>query len=278
MDVHRVPSDFAQWWTAFLRQWKFYLRTSRFLGLLLFVLIVTVAFTGVTVYLHDSGASGADYMYGAAGELGTFGIIIGAIIGGDAIAMDFGSGTGYFMLVLPVKRLVILLGRYAAAFVVTLVLIVVFLAVPLLGGIYFWGVTGIPWVGLGESFLLAALYGLAVLSTAFFFSALFRSPAVSMVATILILFLGFLIIDGVVGASLGYEPWFSLLYAGSVVGLPLVAQAHHTVQHTPIGAGRTITTHVWYPYTWEGTLILLAYFVIFLVLSAVVYQYKESKG
>jgi len=278
MDVHHVPSDLAQWWTAFLRQWKFYLRTSRFLGLLLFVLIVAVAFTGVTLYLHDSGSSGADYLYGAAGELGVFGIIIGAFIGGDAIAMDFGSGTGYFMLVLPVKRIVVLLGRYAAAFVTTLVLIVVYLVVPLLAGIYFWGITGIPWLSLGESFLLAALYGLAVLSTAFFFSALFRSPAVSMVATILILFLGFDIVDGVVGTFLGYEPWFSLLYAGSVVGLPLVAQAHHTVSHTPVGGGRTLTTHIWYPYIWEGTLILLVYFTVFLVLSAVIYQYKESKG
>jgi len=278
MDLAQLPSDFAQWRTAFARQWRFYLRTSRFLGLLLFVLIVVVAFTAVSIYQHDSGASGADYMYGAAGELGTFGIIIGAFIGGDAIAMDFGSGTGYFMLVLPVKRLVLLLGRFAAAFVTSLILIVVFFCVPLLGGIYFWGVAGIPWLGFGESVLLAALYALAVLSTAFFFSALFRTPAVSMVATILILFLGFVIVDAVVGTSLGYEPWFSLLYAGSVIGLPLVAQPHHTVMTTHIGAGRTITTHTWFPYIWEGVVILVAYFVIFLVISAVIYQYKETKG
>lgn len=278
MDLSHLPSDFGQWRTAFYRQWKFYIRTSRFVGLLAFVLIVVVAFTAVSIYQHASGLSGADYMNGAAGEIGTFGIIIGAFIGGDAIAMDFGSATGYYMLVLPVKRLVLLLGRYAAAFAVTVILILVFLAVPLLGGIYFWGVAGIPWLDLGETFLLAALYGLAVLSTAFFFSALFRSPAVSMVATILILFLGFLIIDAVVGTSLGYEPWFSLLYAGSVVGLPLVPQPHHTVSHTAVGGGRTITTHIWYPYVWEGTAILFAYFVVFLALSALIYQYKESKG
>ena len=277
MDLAQLPSDFLQWRTAVYRQWKFYLRTWRFTGLLIFVLLVTVAFTAVTVVQGDSGASGADYLNGAAAELALFGIIIGAFIGGDAIAMDFGSGTGYFMLVLPVKRIVLLLGRYAAAFAVTLILIAVYLVVPLAGGIYFWGAAGIPWVNFGESFLLSALYGLAVLSTAFFFSALFRSPAVSMIATILILFLGFLFVDGIVGSSLGYEPWFSLLYAGSVIGLPLVAQPHHTVLHTKVGA-RMITTHQWYPTVWEGTAILVAYFVIFLVISAVIYQYKESKG
>jgi len=277
MDLARLPSDFAQWRTAVYRQWKFYLRTWRFLLLLIFVLIIVVAFTAVSVVQGDSGVSAADYLNGGASSLGIFGIIIGAFIGGDAIAMDFGSGTGYFMLVLPVKRIVLLLGRYAAAFAVTVILIAVFLVVPLMGAIYFWGVSGIPWVALGQTFLLSALYGLAVISTAFFFSALFRSPAVSMIATILILFLGFLIIDGVVGTSLGYEPWFSLLYAGSVIGLPLIGQPHHTEMVSHVG-GRMITTHMWYPYIWEGTLILFGYFVVFLALSAIIYQYKESKG
>lgn len=276
MDIAQVPSDFAQYRTAAFRQWKFYLRTWRFIGLLLFVLVVVVTFTAISVYQGNSSSSAAQYLYGSVSSLGTFGVIIGAFIGGDAIAMDFGSGTGYFMLVLPVKRIVLLLGRYTAAFAVTMILISVYFFVPLLGGIYFWGAGGIPWFDLGESFLLSALYGLAVLSAAFFFSALFRSPAVSMIATILILFLGFEITDGIVG-GLGYEPWFSLLYAGGVIGLVLVPAPHHTetVLHA---ARRTITVHTWNPYIWEGIVILVAYFVIFLVLSALIYQYKESKG
>lgn len=277
MDISQVPSDFAQWKTAVYRQWQYYLRTWRFIGLLGFVLVITVAFTTVSIIEGDSGTSGADYLYGAMSTLGTFGVIIGAFIGGDAISMDFGSGTGYFMLVLPVKRIVLLLGRYTAAFVTTLILIVVYVAIALVGGVYFWGFGGIPWLTFTESFLMAALYGLAVLSTAFFFSALFRSPAVSMVVTILVMFLGFEIIDSVVGSSLGYEPWFSLLYAGSAIGLPLEGQPHYTARTATFGH-RTITTYMWYPYVWEGIAIMVAYFVIFLVISAIVYQYKESKG
>jgi ABC-2 type transport system permease protein len=277
MDISQLPSDAAQWKTAVSRQWKFYLRTWRFIGLLGFVLLIGLVFTVVSIVQGDSGASGADYLYNAMDSLGTFGVIIGAFIGGDAISMDFGSGTGYFMLVLPVKRIVLLLGRYAAAFMSTLILIVVYVAIALVGALYFWGIGGIPWLDFAQSFLMAALYGLAVLSTAFFFSALFRSPAVSMVVTILVMFLGFEIIDGVVGSSLGYEPWFSLLYAGSAIGLPLEGQPHYTARSVSFGH-RTITTYLWYPYVWEGIAIMAAYFVVFLVISAIIYQYKESKG
>jgi ABC-type transport system involved in multi-copper enzyme maturation permease subunit len=276
MDTANLPSDVSQWWAATRYQLRFYLRTWRFLGLLLFFVIVGGAATGVQIYLHDNGGSAAGFLSGSLGNLQIFGIIIAAFIGGDAIAMDFGGGTGYYMLVLPVRRASILLGRYAAAFVTGLTLVLVYYVITLVGALYFYG-GALPWVPLLESFLLAVLYGAAVLSTAFFFSALFRSPALSIVVTILLLFLGFLIIDGVVGSSLGYEPWFSILYAGNVIGLVLVGAPHYSAMTVTVGA-RMVTTHTWNPYIWEGVVIMLAYFLIFLFLSGVIYQYKESKG
>ncbi|HXW66419.1 MAG TPA: ABC transporter permease [Thermoplasmata archaeon] len=277
MSSAELPTDVQHWWTATRYQLRFYLRTWRFLGLLLFFLIVGGAATGVEIYLNANGGSAAAFLASGLGNLGIFGIIIAAFIGGDAIAMDFGSGTGYYMLVLPVRRPAILLGRFAAAFATGLCLVGVYYVISIFGAVYFWGFAGLPWLALGESFLLAVLYGAAVLSTAFFFSSLFRSPAVSIVLTILILFLGFLIVDGVVGADLGYEPWFSVLYAGGVIGLVLVGQPHYLASTSHVG-GRVITTHVWNPYIWEGTVIMLAYFVVFLLLSGVIYQFKESKG
>ncbi len=276
MDTAHLPSDVSQWWAATRYQLRFYLRTWRFLGLLLFFVIVGGAATGVEIYLHDSAGTAAAFLSSGLGSLSIFGIIIAAFIGGDAIAMDFGGGTGYYMLVLPVRRASILLGRYAAAFVTGLTLVAVYYLITLVGAVYFYG-GALPWLNLAESFLLAVLYGAAVLSTAFFFSALFRSPALSIVITILLLFLGFLIIDGVVGSSLGYEPWFSILYAGGAIGLVLVGAPHYTVTTTHFGM-RTLTTYTWNPYVWEGAVIMLAYFLVFLLLSGIIYQFKESKG
>jgi len=38
----------------------------------------------------------------------------------------------------------------------------------------------------------------------------------------------------------------------------------------------TVTT--WHPYLWEGAVIMVVYLVACLALSAVIYQFKESKG
>ncbi|MGD0250089.1 MAG: ABC transporter permease [Thermoplasmata archaeon] len=275
MDRASLPSDVAQWITAVRRQLRFYLKTWRFVGLLLFILIVDVAITAVGIAYNMSGTSASDYLYGAIGAMPTLGVIVGAFIGGDAIAMDFGSGTGFFMLVLPVRRTVLLLGRYAAAFLASFALILVFFAISLFGAAWFYGLGAIPWIDVAASLGIAALFAMAVLATAFLFSSFFRSPAVSMVVTILVLFLALDIIDGVISIT-SVEPWFSILYAGQAVALVFESQPHLTVTH---GMGvRGITFHSWTPYVWEGVVVMLAYFVIALSVSVAIYHYKELKG
>ena len=275
MESPSLPSDQVQWFSAVRRQLRYYFRTWRFVGLLIFVLVVTNAGTALSIAYDSIGKSAADYLYSAFNSFGTFGIIIGAFIGGDAIAVDFGTGSGYFMLVLPVRRLVLLLGRFTAAFLVSFALILVFFAVGLSGAIWFYGFTAIPWIDFAASLGLAALFALATLATAFLFSSFFRSPAVSMVVTILVLFLAFLFIDGILSIT-SLEPWFSLPYAGQVIGLVFEGQPHLTVVSP--GGARGLEIHTWSPYIWEGAVIMLVYFVVGLVLSAIVYQYRELKG
>lgn len=275
MDVTDLPADTDQWMMAVRRQLRFYLRTWRFVGLLLFVLVVTIAITSLNIAYHSSGTSASDYLYSAMGAMPTFGVIVGAFIGGDALAMDFGSGTGYFMLVLPVRRIVLLLGRYAAAFLSAIALILVYYVIALFGAAWFYGFLGIPWAEVAESLGVAALFALAVLAAAFLFSSFFRSPAVSMVVTILILFLAFDIVDGILSITT-VEPWFSLIYGGQAVALVFQSQPHLTITHG-MGA-RMLTFRTWTPYVWEGIAIMLGYLLIGLVLSAVIYEFKESKG
>ncbi len=272
MESAAPPSDQAQFFTALRRQFRFYRRTNRFYGLLGFVLLVSIAFLVVTLVENSNSGNAASYVASLLGAVPTFGIIICAFIGGDAIAMDFGSGTGYFMLVLPVRRSVLLLGRYVAACAVSFCLLLVVYATALLGASYFFGAGAIPWGTVAQSLGLALLYVLAVVATAFFFSSFFRSPAMSMVVTILILFLGFDIAQSIVSVA-GVEPWFSILYAGDVITTVIVPVAHKTTT----GMGRFHFT-TFSPYIWEGAVIMLAYFVVFLGISLWIYQRKESKG
>jgi ABC-2 type transport system permease protein len=272
MDADHLPSDWVQLMTAVRRQFRFYLRTYRFVGLLGFVLLVVGAFLAVTIVRNNGEVNAAGYLSSLLTVVPLFGVIICSFIGGDAIAMDFGGGTGYFMLVLPVRRVVLLLGRYLAALVASLLLLLVVYGLTLFGTGWFYGVAGIPWLDVGESLGLAILFVAAVVATAFFFSSFFRSPAMSIVVTILVLFLGLDIASGIVSVA-GVEPWFSILYAGDVITTVLVPVAHETVMHF----GR-ISVTTFSPYIWEGAVIMAGYLVAFLLLSIVIYQRKESKG
>jgi len=275
MELHDLPSDTAQWLTAVRRQLRFYLKTWRFVGLLLFVAVVDIAVTALNIAYNSAGSSAGDYLYNAIGAMPTFGVIVGAFIGGDALAMDFGSGTGYFMLVLPVRRIVLLLGRYAAAFLAAFALILVYYAISLSGAVWFYGFLGVPWGDVVESIGIAALFALAVLAAAFLFSSFFRSPAISIVVTILALFLAFDIVDGILSITT-VEPWFSILYAGQAIALVFEGQPHETIVR--VTAARGLTIRSWTPYVWEGVAIMVGYLVVCLVLSAIIYQRKESKG
>ena len=264
VDPPGVPSDTVQFGMAFRHQVRFYLRTMRFLALLVIVLVATVGFVAATIYYHVGGVDAGGYLGGFLGLFTIFGLIIGAFLGGDAIAMDFGSPTGYYTLVLPVRRGTLLLGRYAAAFAASFVLILVYFVVAVSGAVYFHGVLGTPWVEVGESLGLASLYALGVLSVAFLFSSFFRSPATSMISTVLVLFFGLDIATGI-AAFAGVDPWFSILWAGDAISEVFPSR----VRIAGTGAVPTVP---------EGIAIMLVYAVLFLVVSAFLYQYKESKG
>ena len=270
-----ILGDFPQLVTSFRRQLQFYLRTWRFVGLLLFVGIVSIVVFAVQLYFGASriteGSDAAQYLSGYLSNIGTTVILVAAFLGGDAIAMDFGGATGYFMLVQPVRRVVLLLGRFAAAVVAAAVIGLTYVVIALLATSYFFGAGSIPWAGVAVALGLLVLFLLGAVAVAFFFSSFFKSPAISIILTVLILWLGFSIVTGVLEVA-GIEPWFSLLYAGDGVALALLPSYPHA-QVSRDGFGGSFE-----PYLWESAVISVAYLVVFLFLSVVLYNLKESKG
>lgn len=271
---HAVVSDPEQLGHVFRRQLQFYVRTWRFVGLLIFTLLISGLPLLLEVVHFGTNARSADaYLSGFLGFLTLDAILVAAFLGGDAISMDFGSANGYYILVQPVRRIVLLLGRYLAAFVAAAAIGLTYIALGLLGASYFFGATTIPWGGVGSSAGLLLLFLLGVLSVAFAFSSLFRSPAVGMIVSVLVLWLGLAVIDGIAQFT-GIEPWFSIAYAGGSIEQVLGPSVAHRVVIR--AAGVSVTT--FNPYLWESVAIMLAYFVLFLLASIVIYQYKESKG
>ncbi|MCI4327015.1 MAG: ABC transporter permease [Thermoplasmata archaeon] len=275
-----LPSPYSQWVIVARSQIRHYVRTYRFIGLVTFVGIVSVLWL---VLLVASGRglvqlsflnSVSEFLTDYAQTLPLWIILAAACFGGDALSVDFHSGTGYYTLVLPVNRSVLLAGRYASALSVTLGVVVFYDLFGILGATYAFGPGSLPWGPLGLSFGLSVLFALAAVSVAFCFSAVFRTPATGVLVTVLVLFVALSTVQGVAEMA-GLEPWWSLYYAGgsiaNVLDWQFVAQ-----QTIPVGGGQYIQS--WAATAQEGASIMAAYVAMFFAFTVVLYQRKESRG
>jgi ABC-type transport system involved in multi-copper enzyme maturation permease subunit len=276
---HRV-SDFEQWRTVTFLQLSHYVRTNRFYGLLGFVVLISslsLAFevdAGIAAVQVQQLYRSSEYLSNYLVNTGLWVILAAAFFGGDALSVDFSTGAGYYMLVLPIRRPVLLAGRYAAATLVTLAVVGVYYVFGIAGAIYFFGAPSIPWNLLAESIGAAALFALAALSVAFCVSAFIRSPAAGVLITVLALYVGFTTLQAVVELA-GIEPWMSLTYAGGAMAAILDTDFVH-IQTIPLGEDQYYT--IWVATVTEGLAIMAGYVAFFLPLSAYLYQRKESTG
>lgn len=273
-------SDLENWRAITTHQLQHYLRTNRFLGLLAFVFAIsalTLTFqvsAGVAAVRIEQLYRPSEYLSNFLGNVGLWIILAAAFFGGDALSVDFSTGAGYYMLVLPIRRSVLLAGRYTAAALVTFAVVGLYYAFAVGGAVYFFGTSGIPWLGVAESLGLAALFTLAALSVAFCVSAFIRSPAAGVLVTILVLWVGFSVLATVL-ELVGLEPWWSLQYAGGAIAAVLDTDFIHR-QVIPLGASQSYT--IWDATVREGLAIMAGYVAAFLPLSAYLYHRKESTG
>lgn len=273
-------SDLEQWLVATSAQLRNHLRTYRFYGLLAFVVAITLATFALEV---NAGAptvrvaelhSASEYLSDFLVYSGLIVVLAAAFFGGDALSQDFSSGTGYFTLVLPVNRSALLAGRYAAATVATVLVVGAYYLIALIGASYFFGPSFVPWGLVAVSVGLAIVYALSALAVAFTLSAFFRTPAIGVLVTVLVLYVGFTVVGSVVELG-GFEPWWSFTYAGGAMAAILDTNFAH-LQQIPLGPHETLT--LWSAYAGEGAIIMLAYLFIFLGLSIYLYETKESTG
>jgi len=270
-----MTSDVDQFVESFRYQLLSYLRTRRFVGMLALTALIVAILVAFTLYQGSSGVRTAangdvnQFLYNPLSFVGVLIVLAASFFGGDAIATDLGSATGYFTLVLPVRRSVLLLGRYAAAFAATFTLVLVMYGVE--SGLALWAFGRLsPEFAL--SLGIAALYVSAILALAFLLGAFFRRPVVALVATVLLVFFGFSI---ALSASevFSVEPVFLANYGGEEIYNVVAPQPHITAVSA---GGITVTTYN--PTGPEAVAILLAYSAICLIGALLLFQRKEMTG
>jgi ABC-2 type transport system permease protein len=140
--------------------------------------------------------------------------VIGAVFfAGDAIAGEYESKTGFLLFINPIKRVILWTGKYLASFLATAALIVfsyIIIMIALLA-IY----QQVP-VELLKSFGLCLLYGGAVISVTFLFSAISKGSMGATVMTLLFIFVICGILQSVLLAT-GKPYWFILSSSGDAI-------------------------------------------------------------
>ena len=249
---------------------QFYLRTKRFVFFLILVALITAVIYGLIgggVVSVPSTAEGFDTFYFS--FITDLVIIVGAFLGGDAMANDFSFRIGLFVLSQPVSRVSILLGRYLGALAVGIAIITLYYVLGSFGMLYLY--RGVP-IQVGESYLLSLVYVASAIALGFLFSSMFRNGSTAIVTAIILMLLVFSIISGVLTLA-NIEPSFILTYGGGVVAdILVVPYGPHKFIGSHLGK---ITVTAYTPYVWEGIVIMLGYLVVSLVISVIIYNRRE---
>ena len=272
---NKVPSSLTQVGITMKYTFLDYFRSRRFFILLVITLLISALLTFIVGYYRPATFLTSDLSFysGWWGMSVTFVIVLsGIFFGGDAISGEFQNKTGYFGVPNPIRRSSIYVGKWLAAFIAATVILVVFTAITVGNGMYYFGFT-VPYQ-FGFSVLLAWFYLAAVLGFTFFFSSLFKSSSISILVTAILFLFAFTLIETLVADLVQIEPWFILTYGAGIIGNILTVPYPEHVHTQTFGQGRiTLTTYnATIP---EGIAILGLYFIITAVLGLLLFERKE---
>ncbi len=277
----QVPRSIEQVGKLTRYQFREYLRSRRFLALAAIVLVIGVIITTVIAYFRGSLISDNLGFYGTFwGGGADIVIVLSAVFfGGDAIAGEFQNKTGYFLMGLPVRRSTVYLGKYIAAFLASVAIMVIFLAIVLANGVYYFSSSAFPWQ-IGLSLILAIIYLGAVLGATFLFSSLFKTSAYGFVLTAILFLFGFTLLEDLVTALVKIEPWMIISYASSTIGGVFSSSVNWglrgtvTTMTTMVGR-RAVTTTTYTSGIAEGIVIMIVYLVLTAAAGLVLFEREE---
>jgi ABC-2 type transport system permease protein len=276
---NKVPSSMAQVGISMKYTFLEYIRSRRFLIVLIITLLIAALLTIIVAWRRPAGflVSNLGFYSSWWGLSVTFVIILtGIFFGGDAISGEFQNKTGYFGIPNPVRRSSIYIGKWLSAFLAATAIFLVYTVITIANGVYYFGSSGLPYQ-FGYSLLFAWFYLAAVMGVAFFFSSLFKSSSISILVTVILLLFGFSLIQTLVSDLVGIEPWFILTYGAGIIGNILQSPypPAKTVLTTPIGHGRTFTTTTFAASVPQGLAIIGIYFIVTAILGLLIFERKE---
>jgi ABC-2 type transport system permease protein len=276
-----APGDVTQMGTVVKYEFLKYLRSRRLFILLILIVVID------SLFLVIPPATGSQYpkepkafTENMLGFVNLLIIISATFFGADAIVSEFEQKTGFFLFPNPIKRHIIITGKFLASALVSFGGLVVYYAIIVLSvRIIDGGVAA----NVGLSFLYACLYLFAVVALAYFFSAIMKSTVTSLVLTFFMLFMILPIVDAV-GAIAKFKPWFSVTFAAGII-TNILKQPYPTdvVQTIPTFAGNasqataatSLTIAQYFPEVNTSIAVMVAYLVGAFILSLIIARMRQ---
>lgn len=270
LESNKVPSSLTQ--TKIVTKYTLldYLRSRRFLILLVITISLSVVLSAVANLYPEFRPSNIGFYHNWWGETGGFMVILSAVFfGGDAVAGEFQNKTGYFSLPNPIRRSSIYFGKWISAFIASSVILGVFAIITMANGAYYFG--SIPSEFL-YSLAFSWVYLVAGLGFTFFLSALFKNSSYSILVTAIMFLFVFNIVNVACIQFAQLEPWFMVTYGSEImVNIFSVPYPDHIVTYTIADVTRT-TFNATIP---GGLAIMAVWFAITTAVGLLLFERKE---
>ncbi|MFO8018874.1 MAG: hypothetical protein R6U96_09575 [Promethearchaeia archaeon] len=188
---------------------------------IIFIIIISlIAFLlGTLPYLlipeNTLSPSQINYMNDTLGFINLILIFSICFFFGGIICSEYHEKTGY--IVFPkINKFKLIIGKYLGNLTLNIVVIGFYYGLTALTTMYFYGLP--IYFKLFQSFAIAVLYLLAVSAFVTLFSSFLKTSLMTTVATILILLIGFSIVDSIVTLALpDFEPLYSLEFVSRLI-------------------------------------------------------------
>jgi ABC-2 type transport system permease protein len=199
-------------------------------------------------------------------------VICATFFGADAIVSEYQARTGYLIFPNPIRRASLYLGKFAASMTASILVIAIFYAVT--GILSFVSVSGLDKDFL-LSFAFALEYLLAVMAIAYLISTLMKGTTGATVLTFFLFIMILPIIDSI-GSISGFKASWSVTFsAGTISSILTSPYPTDSFREMP---GSGLTFHSYYPDPAIAALVMLAYALVAVVISMVLFRRKEMTG
>jgi ABC-2 type transport system permease protein len=198
-------------------------------------------------------------------------VICATFFGADAIVSEYQARTGYLIFPNPIRRASLYMGKFAASMTAGIVVIAIFYAV--VGTLSLVSVSGLDKNFL-MSFAFALEYLLAVMAVAYLISTLMKGTTGATVLTFFLFIMILPIIDGVVSVSRIKPSWSLTFSAGTISNILTSPYPSDTI--TDYGRGFMFPSY--YPDPATAAIVMLAYALVAVGLSMVLFRRKQMTG